>query len=241
MSSYSRSTRRYILPVVGMTWLAIGATPTMANAQMPSLQLGARGSTLGLGPEVTLGITRWIGLRSSYHTLNLTREYSSDEANYALNPNFKGLDAFLDLHPFGGRFRLTGGIVSHTAALNLTGTPRSGTVTVDDVSYPTSLAGDVVGKVTLPKKGQYVGLGFEPRLFGRSRIGLAFDVGALHQKLPTTSLSATGPLASDPGVAGQTFRSGLEAERVKLDNDIAKQELIKWMPVVSLTLRLRVK
>lgn len=241
MPSTSRSVKRYILPLVAVSLVATAAVAPDAGAQVPSLQLGARGSTLGIGPELTVGITRWIGVRSSYHALNFTRDFTSENANYSANPNFKGVDAFLDLHPFGGRFRLTGGLVSHTAALNLVGTPKAGTININDVEYPTSLAGNVLGKVTLPKQGQYMGLGFEPKLFGSSRLGLAFDVGALHQKVPTTTLSATGPLASDPGSAGQAFRAGLEAERVKLDNDIAKQELIKWMPVVSLTLRVRVK
>jgi hypothetical protein len=204
----SASVKRYILPLVAIALVAMSAAATDAHAQVPTLQLGARGSTLGLGPELTVGITRWIGVRSSYHALNFTRDFSSASANYSANPNFKGFDAFIDLHPFGGHFRLTGGLVSHTAALNLIGTPKAGTITVNDVDYPTSMAGDVVGKVTLPKQAQYAGLGFEPNLFGRSRFGIAFDIGALHQKVPTTTLSATGPLASDPGSAGQAFRAG---------------------------------
>jgi hypothetical protein len=227
------------LPFASATAIALFASSVGAQ---PSVQLGVRGSSLGYGPEVTLGLNRTIAVRAAYQTLDITRDYTDDKATYQLNPSFSGVQGFVDVHPFNGKFRLSGGLVSHTAELNLSGVAKaSGTFSFNGVDYTTTQVGNVVGKVALPKQSPYAGFGWGPSLTGKGRVGVAFDVGVLKQDTPVTTLGVTGPLANDATIVGTTFRANVEAERVKLAQDIGDQTLIQWFPVVSLTLRIRIK
>jgi hypothetical protein len=235
MSSLSRR----FLPLAGATAVALFASSVRAQ---PSMQLGVRGSSLGYGPEVTVGLNRAIAVRAAYQTLDITRDYTDDKATYQLNPSFKGVQGFVDVHPFGGTFRLSGGLVSHTAELNLSGVAKaSGTFSFNGVDYTTTQVGNVIGKVALPKQSPYAGFGWGPSLAGKGRVGMAFDVGVLKQDTPVTTLGVTGPLASDATIVGTTFRANVETERVKLAKDIGDQPFVQWFPVVSLTLRIRIK
>lgn len=216
---------------------ALAATPSAA--QLPSIQLGARGSTMGYGPEVTLPLGRVVGVRVAYHTLAFGRDFENADASYRIEPSFKGTSWFLDLHPFRGKFRLSGGLVSHTARVDLAATPVAGTITLDDVDYSTADAGTVKGSVRFPASARYVGMGWGPSLKGTRRFGVAFDVGVLNQAEPTTTLTATGRLMTDPGPAGQSFRTALENERASLQQQLGEQPLLRWLPVVSLALRFR--
>lgn len=236
---YMPSTFRTLLPLVGATALVLSAASVDAQA---TVQLGVRGSSLGYGPEVTVGLNKKVAVRAAYQMLDITRDYTDDKATYEINPNFKGVQAFVDVHPFGGKFRLSGGLVSHTAELNLTGVAKtSGTFSFNGVDYTTTQVGNVIGKVAFPKTSPYVGLGFGPNLTGKGRVGLAFDVGVLKQGSPETTLRVTGPLATDATVVGTTFRANVEKERVNLSDDLGEQTLLQWYPVVSVTLRIRLK
>lgn len=235
MSSVSRT----FLPLLGATAVALFASTVGAQA---SVQLGVRASVLGYGPEVTVGVNRKIAVRVAYQTLDITRDYTDDKAIYQLKPSFKGVQAFVDVHPYNGKFRLTGGLVSHTAELNLTGVAKSsGTFSFNGVDYTTTQVGNVIGKIALPKQSPYAGFGWGPSLGGKGRVGVAFDLGVLKQGTSETTLRVTGPLATDATVAGTTFRANVEAERLKLAKDVGDQTLLKWFPVVSLTLRIRIK
>ncbi len=226
-------------PPLGATAIVLFASSLGAQA---SVQVGVRASDIGYGPEVTVGVNQKIGFRAAYQTLDITRNYSDDKANYQLKPSFKGVQAFVDVHPFSGKFRLTGGLVSHTAELNLTGVAKSsGTFSFNGVDYTTTQVGNVIGKIAFPKQSPYAGLGWGPRLAGKGRVGVAFDLGVLKQGTPVTTLRVSGPLATDAFAVGTTFRANVEAERVKLAKDVGDQTLLKWFPVVSLTLRIRVK
>lgn len=235
MSMVSRSFR----PLLSALALSLAASAAGAQA---SVHGGVRVSSLGYGPELTVGLNKKIAVRAAYQTVELTRDYTDDKATYELTPSFKGVQGFVDVHPFGGKFRLSAGLVSHTAELNLTGVAKAtGTFSFNGVDYTTTQVGNVIGKVALPKQSPYAGFGWSPSLVGKSRVGVAFDAGVLKQSTPETTLRVTGPLATDATVVGTTFRANVEAERVKLANDVGDQALLKWFPVVSLTLRVRFK
>jgi hypothetical protein len=235
MSSLSRR----FLPLASAAAVALFASSVSAQ---PSLQLGVRGSSLGYGPEVAIGLNRVIAVRAAYQTLDITRDYTDDKATYQLNPSLNGVQGFVDVHPFSGKFRLSGGLVSHTAELNLSGVAKaSGTFSINGVDYTSTQVGNVIGKIALPKRSPYAGVGWGPSLAGKGRVGVAFDVGVLKQEAPVTTLGVTGPLATDATVVGTTFRANVEAERVKLAKEIGDQTLMQWFPVVSLTLRIRIK
>ena len=53
------------------------------------------------------------------------------------------------------------------------------------------------------------------------------------------SLSATGPYGQASNPAHASFQSALDAERLKQEQSASEQKFVKNMPVVELTLRLR--
>ncbi|HZD04573.1 MAG TPA: hypothetical protein VE173_06635, partial [Longimicrobiales bacterium] len=116
--------------------LCLAASPSPVVAQ---LSIAPRIGTLGLGVDVGLGLAPVATLRGGVGFVPLKPRGTFDEVEYEVTvPGAVTLG--LDLHPGGGGFRLSGGVMMQTDDLRIEGTPSS-EVEIGDQTYAPEAVG----------------------------------------------------------------------------------------------------
>lgn len=206
-----------------ITLVAFLLAPAFAAAE--GLNLSARGSTLGLGLEVGYAFNEHFNIRLASNNYSYDYETTEDEIQYNFDLELKSTALLLDYHPFAGSFRLTGGILDNKNKLDGTAVP-TGSYDIGGTTYTGSDVGTLYSNVVLGDKNPlYFGLGWSKAL-GDSGFGLGFDLGLVMQGSPDVSLSADGPIASDP-----QFQADMRAEEEQLQQDMDQFETY---PVIAI-------
>lgn len=203
-----------------------GLLPAVTSAEDRALVL--RAGTTGLGLDFAVSLSDTVSVRGSGALLGLATEKTESDIDYDTELRLRSLGGFVDLHPAGGDFRLSGGLVYSRHRIEATAMPASGTIELGGVSYPASQVGTLlgVGFIGSRRLAPYAGLGFgRPR--GDGRVFFAFDLGLVFHGSPRIELSATGPLASNA-----QFQADLAAEEEELNADL-DEPLYRYYPVVS--------
>lgn len=184
----------------------------------------AKVGTLGLGLQLTAGFSPVFNGRLGFN--NYTYNYSTikDNINYDVALGLKSGELLLDLHPFAGGFRVTGGAMYNKNALNLTATP-AGTYSVGNNTYTAAQVGTLTGVVDFNKVAPYFGIGWGNAVEKGDRFSFAMDLGVMLQGAPKAVLSANGPVTSLP-----TFKDDLAREEANLNASLKE---FKYYPVAS--------
>lgn len=195
-----------------------------APAAGQGVAVAGRAGTLGVGGEVSLGLSRHLGVRGGVYAQPWEPSHTFDDVSWTLDfasPTWVGL---VDFHPLGGGFRLTGGIVrfhdDHEVRARL-----NGPIEIGNQSYSPEMVGTLSGVFETRNNSPYAGLGFG-RLGGRSGFGFVFDLGVAFHGEPGVRLNATGPIASQP-----EFQTNLAIEERNLEDDARP---FRFYPVLSL-------
>jgi hypothetical protein len=208
-----RATRRHpahrLAFRAGWAAVVISLAPQALPAQGAKLAIGPRFGTSGIGGEVSVGLSRVLSLRGGFSTFSLTLHDKSIENNtYDLSPRLQSVNAFADVHPFAGAFRLTTGVVFSQSRASLVASDLSNGVVLGSGLYTSGEVQGLTGVVRPRKTAPYLGFGF-----GRARptrISLSVDMGVVFQGRPRTSLR------------GETTLTG--AERTRFDQDLLAEE-----------------
>src|SRR5690606_34476538 len=113
--------------------LGLAASPALAQDE-GGVSLGVTGGTLGIGPEVGYRISNNFGVRASATFLGISHDVESDDVTYKGDLDLQSFGATIDLHPFGGGFRLSAGARISDNKVKLAATP-TGDVEIGDDSY----------------------------------------------------------------------------------------------------------
>lgn len=214
-------------------WAAFAAVMTAATIVAPAaaqdgprVLLGVTGGTLGIGPEAGLRFARHIGVRASATFLNVSADFDSSDITYGGDLELKSYGAMVDLHPFGGSFRISGGARINRNRVAVRATPSaSGTISVGGADYTAAQVGTLSGGADVGKLAPALTMGFG----GSKKKGflIGIESGILFQgRARLRQFTATGTAANDPA-----FRASLEAERQDLQEDIDK---VKIYPIAQL-------
>lgn len=201
---------------------AISCAPSAFAGQIDA---GLSAGTLGYGPQVGWTIVpNKFDARLNYGYLNYNYNTTSDGVHYDGQLKLSNLGLLGDWHPWGGSFRLTGGVFYNDNRFALTGQSAGGTITINGVTYTTAEAGTVKAKVTFNSVNPYLGFGWGD---GGSGAGLHFtsDFGVMYQGSPKVNLTATGA-AANPALA-----ANVQAAQGKLQSDLNS---FQWYPVIQL-------
>ena len=110
-----------------MTMAAVAAltvaTPAFAQSS-GGFQVGVTAGTLGIGPEVGFR-TESFGVRGSATFFGLSREVESDGVEYDGDLRLRSFGGTVDVYPFGGGFRLSGGARINRNRIELEATPTT--------------------------------------------------------------------------------------------------------------------
>src|SRR5688500_6002440 len=102
-------------------WIGAGLM-LASSAEAGGVAISGRAGSLGLGLELTAGITDRLNARVGGNAFSYSRTFDQDDGDeFDLDLELRTFTALLDLHPFGGGFRLSGGVVSNSNEAGVVG------------------------------------------------------------------------------------------------------------------------
>jgi len=208
------------------TLAALLATTGALQAQVG---LAVRASTLGIGGELSFRASRNIGIRLGGNYLQFSRDATVEEIDYRLTPHFENGTAILDVHPFGGSFHLSGGLLLNYNEGQMVATLNQN-ITIGDNTYTPQQVGSLTGTVSFNKTAPYLGVGFA----GRSRVAVLFDLGVGFTGTPQVELLGETNLT---GAAKAEFDANVIKEQQQAQAEIDSHKVLKYHPVVSLGIK----
>jgi hypothetical protein len=197
---------------------------TAARAQTAPFGIGPTVSTLGVGLEGSYRAGPFLGFRLDASALSFDANRTIDGIPYKFSADLRSGGPVLDFYPFGGGFRLSGGVRINGNKADVTATPAS-SIRVGNNTYSPAQIGTLSGNVDYNRVAPYVGLGYGGRV--TSWLELGVDAGVLYQGKPRVSLAASGALAGDP-----TLQADLDRERASIRSKI---DWTAWYPVLMLS------
>lgn len=206
--------------------------------------MGANFGTQGAGLQAVTTLSRKLNLRADASFFDYALSTSQNGINYNGNLNMRDARASLDFFPFGGGFRLSGGIAAYNKVnLGATATVATGqTITLNDTDYYSNPNNDPLhGTGSFAYGRKYaptatIGWG---NAIPRSGRHLAFpvEIGAAFTGTPTVNINFAGSACSDPGYtmcgpvgSYDDFATNLAAQQKKLANDVAP---LRVYPIIN--------
>lgn len=201
-----------------------------------SLAIGARAGTLGIGPEVAVGLSDWLAVRGGigYFPLDLD-DVELEDLTYAVDPPKTYSSLGVDFYPGGGPFRLMGGLIFRSGNIEVSTSVSPGDE-VGGIVMP--MGGGITGEVEQETRGPFFGIGFGKHTSGG--FGLFLDLAVAVLGSPEVVLSPDAQLAQVPGI---TQALAQEEERIKdeissyLGDD---EKYLEYWPILSLGFKIPV-
>jgi hypothetical protein len=204
--------------------LCLALLPCAAEAG--GVAVSGRASTLGLGAELTAGLSDRVNVRLGGNIFSYSRSFTQDDNDqFDLDFEFRSASGILDWHPSGGGFRLSGGVIGNGNKASLVARAAGATYEIGNNRYNVSDVGALTGTANVGNVAGYAGIGFGNPIADGKRVGLVLDLGVAFQGSPEVTLSATGPIAGNAA-----FQADLTREEAEF-NDDARQ--FRYYPVIS--------
>jgi len=195
-------------------------------ADSGGLAIAGKAGTLGLGGELTKGITSNVNARVGINTLDLNFDDEFDDIEYDVGLDFSSVSALVDWHIFSDSFRISGGVISMDHKLDLDATGAAGeSEEIGDGTYTWADIGTLSGSVEVDDLAPYIGIGWGDPVDPSRRWGFYCDFGVAFTNSPDVKLTASGAAA------------GLAADVQKELDDIEDDlDSFKFYPVLSVGL-----
>jgi opacity protein-like surface antigen len=182
-------------------------------------------STLGLGLEGGARLNENFGLRVGGNWLGFDYDDIKGELDYDAEVTLASLGALVDYHPFGGGFRLSGGLRFNFNKADLDGTPTDD-IEIGDQVFSADEVGTLTGDATFDTLAPYLGIGYGATLLEGS-LSIGFDLGVMYQGQADVDLDAESGLLSDDAV----LQENLAIEEDEVEDDL--EDFIVY-PVIGL-------
>ena len=212
--------------VIGMILLIL---PIQAQAVV-GIGVTAKVGTTGLGGDVTVPlVSNWLNLRAGYNFGSLRPSITEAGIKYKADVNFESVPILLDLHPFHGNFRVTGGVFYNKNDMDLSSTVDASTVGLGLGAGTATLNANVSwSKEFAP----YLGIGWgnaadDNTLDLPIAVGFSLDIGAFYQGSPNVFLTDS---------TGLVPAADLAREQQQLEDDL---DGFKFYPVITLGIHIR--
>lgn len=187
---------------------------------------------LGLPGLYTLGYAQPVagswGLRGEYATgLNVSGSGGDSGVNYDASLKSSRAGVFADWFPFGGGFRLVGGVTANDMRFNIN-SQGTGTASINGNSV--SMAGHYFNmSLKYPTASTYLGVGYGHHASAKG-LGFYADFGVT---LGSFSADVNTDLVGVSGSGGAITQADIDAQRQKMNDSIAG---LRYLPSVSLGL-----
>lgn len=194
-------------------------------AESGRFAVGGKVGTLGLGGEITAGITSNINTRVGINGFSYDYSGTEGDVEYDIDLKLFSASLLLDWHPFGGGFRISGGLLINQNELDTQARPMT-SYTIGNTTYTPAQVGTLRGSIDFNDMAPYAGIGWGNAVGKDKKWGVTFDIGVVFQGSPKVSLTADGLLASDP-----TFQANLKREEDELQDALDEFE---YYPAIAI-------
>jgi hypothetical protein len=202
--------------------------------------LGGKAGSLGLGLELTVGLSPLWNARFGANGFNYTDDHRRvSQIEYDGTARLRTATALLDWHPGGHGFRLSGGLVYNDTRVDAHSLPpASGIYDIGGVPVPVALVGTLDGRIDFDPVVPYLGIGWGNAVAPGRKVGFFLDAGAMFQgkgKVKLTPNIPAGSPLNDP-VARAALDILLQREENDIEKDVADYTVY---PVVAIGLTYR--
>lgn len=181
-------------------------------AALAETGITAKGGTLGLGVELNQSFNEYLGLRVGLNDFSYSYDTTEDDIEYNFDLELSSKSLLLDIHPFGGNFRISAGILKNDNQFQGNAASQS-SYTVGNNTYTPQEIGVLSSTVGFDDTAPYLSLGWAQQLED-SGLGFALEIGAIMQGEPEATLTATGALSNPQ------LQDDLQREEESLENDM---------------------
>jgi hypothetical protein len=195
------------------------------DAQAQVVGIGAKLGTQGVGADVTVRLLPRLNLRAGVNYFDVGLNVDLDEASVEGALQWLNFPVLLDVHPFGGGFRLSLGVVLNETELKMSASPNE-TLEFEGTEY--ELLG-LDGNITFPGMNYYLGIGYGNAVSRDGRWHFVFDLGVVYAGSLNADATAT---AADPALQ-DALNSDL---RTSLDSMEEDTKGLVMYPALSLGL-----
>jgi hypothetical protein len=189
--------------------------------------------TTGLGADLTVPlVSNWLNLRGGYNLIELRPSTTQGDISYKGDVHLESAPILLDLHPFHGSFRVTGGVYFNRNEIDLSSAVGPGTVIGDTViGVPALLNANVSWSEDF---APYLGIGWgnaadDNTLDLPIAVGFSLDIGAFYQGSPDVTVT-------DASGLGYVTAADLALEAQQIEDDLSD---LKFFPVVTVGIHVR--
>lgn len=214
-----------MLMAVGAAGVASAAAPAPAPEPDPGIGLSLTVGSLGVGGDVTVGLTENLNIRAGLSYFTWTQDGvggGNDQKDLKLD--LLNVPITLDWHPLTGNgFRISAGVMFNNDSGEVSA-KNGQTVSINDVDYQVSALN---GKIDFNHVGPYLGIGYGNAADTSAHWHFSSDLGVVYLGLPSVTLEAT---ALDP--AQQDALNSDVAAQINKYQDDAKWA--KFYPVLSI-------
>jgi len=183
---------------------ALVAPPLAARADaFSAVSVGVHASTTGAGVTLEKPLLFNFSVRVETNWLSVSQQMKYDNQTYQSASRFRNVGVIADFRPYGGRYRLSAGLLFGNDEIDNVAQPASGFVQIGNALYPAAAAGTVESRVRFDRPAIYLGAGTGTGIVP----GLALSVdGGILVRNGHASASASGPLQSDPAFSANLNR-----------------------------------
>ena len=219
------------MKTVASLWLAAAVLCSAAPA-WSQVSVDGHIGTAGIGPDLQYRLNDQFSVRGAADWLDLSANRTYDNVSYGGRLQFMTSGAFLDWHPWGNAFFVSGGSYFGDRKVALSATP-AGNVTLGGQVFTPAQVGRLIGDIKLASTAPFAGLGVENNTAAMAR-GWGFKgvLGVSFGSKPTVSLSSSG--GSFTGAA--PLQQALAQEQTNIAN---KASFLQYYPVVQAGLTYR--
>lgn len=215
--------------------LASGASLAAGTASAdPGFALGGGIGTTGAKIEAAFAVTDHLVVRGGYNYFQYGFDETYEDIGYDGDLDLSTLGAFVDVHPFGGAFMLTGGAYFGEKGLALTANPAN-TYEIDGQVFTSAQVGELHLDADLEETAPFVGLGWDTTFTGDGPWGFKFVAGAMFTGSPDVNLYRVGG-TNDP-IQGAALDSAIQDEEDNIRDDVG--DFPDVLPVVEVGLSFR--
>ncbi|MET0239644.1 MAG: hypothetical protein ABW184_07070 [Sphingobium sp.] len=212
------------------------ATPALAeDGDNARFRIGVTGGTLGVGPEVAYRLNDRLGVRANATFLSVSHSFDSDDIEYDGKVKLASGGAMIDVFPFKGGFRISGGARINGNRARATAQPSGGSYDINGTSYTAAEIGTLKAESDIKDFAPMLTIGYG----GGTSSGFIFGIeaGALFQgTVRIKPLTYTGTLLNSSDPRAVLLRADIEAERASVQDDI---DDYKVYPVLQLSIGYR--
>lgn len=183
----------------------------------PGLSLGPKFGTTGIGLDLVFGINSYLSLRGGFNYGSFTWGQEFGNVDYDMDVTMIGIPLMLDLHPFGGQFRISGGLyIQPGTKADIDATP-SGPTQIGSHTYSPDVIGTLTGKIEVDGVlAPYLGIGFGNTVAEDHLLTFTLDLGVIFQSYDASLTSSGAGMTAKLN----TFREDLKKEEALLQKDV---------------------